>query len=296
MSEFTTFVLLEHTQSNVPVFRRVNGNQRVRMNTRLIDHPYLKLTFLDAADEKNKTIRLKLSSNSIYLKEQMDAGIPANEPFTAAEKKAVEFNNGFVMTKNPIVVQYLKASPQMEGFKGVCPDIIRPLYKVLDRTVEIKSENSLIKKQAKAIQRLLSLNLKEGQDLMIAINGKFFDPPKTLEEVQNGLVAWMNATDEAGLDTLLRKTDKKAAPSDESAEDEIAVLIARAVQNDIISFDHEKDQVSKKVNGKFVPVKTISSDMDKDARAKLFSDFLLTKEGYALADDIQEDLDKLEQK
>lgn len=282
-----TYVLRSHTHSSAPIYQRINKDQRVRFEKRPIDHAYLQLTFAEAENEegatKNRTIRLKLSSNSIYQDEQIKEGIAANVPFTTAERNAVKFVQGVLMTKNTIVQKFLEASPQFGQFKGYCDAVKEPLYDLYDKTVELKAATDEFKKRLKAANKIAEISdLKEGQDLMIRLNGSFFKAPDTLDEVLSGLISYLDDADEAMLDKIINDSMTK--------DEEIIILVGRAAAAGIISFDDLPNQVALKKGSTWIPVKMISSDLPASERQRFFVEFLSTNDGKLLQDDLKKQL------
>lgn len=284
MASLKTYVLLSHTHATAPVYQRVNADQRVRLEKRPIDHAYLRLTFHDNKTGRNRTIRLKLGSDSIYQDEQIKEGILANEPFTNAERDAVKFVNGVLMTKNPKVQAYLDASPQCEGFDGICDQIKGPLYTVFDKTIEVKNKNSEFRKRLAAANKIAGLELKEGQDLMIRLNGNFFVPPNDPDEVQNRLIDFLDQADEDGLDLILK--------DETNADEEITILISRAIAKGIISFNAIPNQVAKKISGNWVSVKNIPNEYPAPERERHFKEFVLSDAGKLLLEDLKREVNK----
>lgn len=283
-----TYVLRSHTHSNAPVYQRINKDQRVRFEKRPIDHAYLQLTFAEAPNDegstKNRTIRLKLSSNTIYQDEQIKEGILANVPFTTAERNAVKFVQGVLMTKNTIVQKFLEASPQFGNFKGYCDAVKEPLYDLYDKSIEMKATTDEFKKRLKAANKIAEIeDLKEGQDLMIRLNGSFFKTPDNLDEVIAGLISYLDDADEAMLDKIINDSMTK--------DEEIIILVGRAVAAEIISFDQLPNQVAMKKGNNWIPVKMISSDIQASERQRFFVEFLSTNDGKLLQDDLKKQLD-----
>lgn len=272
----------------------------MKLNRRPLDHAYMKMTFADRQG-KSKTIRLKLGCEEIDQAKQIkDFNIPANESFTQAEKDAVRFSYGVKQTNVDIVQMYLEASPQYEDFwvpkndkgevdkengkVGTCSDIIQPLYKLYDRTVEIKAENAAFKKRLKAGNAIEEMSLQEAQDKLITLFGHHYVPPKDLDECQNQLVDYVDGCDESELVDFVKE--------ESTADEKIKVLVGRAVQAKILDFDSVPDQVIRNVGTQKMKLIEISSSYEADARVKMFSDFLMTKEGKALANDLQKALEE----
>jgi hypothetical protein len=284
-----TYVLLDHTRPTAPIYQRVNKDQRVRIDTRAIDHPYLQITAYFEKYQKNRTLRLKLNSNSIFQDEQIEKEkMTANEKFTQRERDAVKFVNGVLNTTNVTVQKFLDEHPQFEGFDGMCEDVTIPLFKSYDKNVEIQNNNADFKKRLKVGNKIANLTLEQGQELMIRLNGSFFVPPSDLDSVQMGLVEFMDDTDDAGLDAMLRE--------ESTADEKTTILIGKAVHLGILSFTEIENQVAKKKGSGWIPVKLIGSDHLPEERIRLFSEFITSEGGKLLYDDITKDVAKAEKK
>jgi hypothetical protein len=294
-----TYVLLPHTKPTAPIYQRVNKDQRVRLDKRPVDHAYLKQTFT-TPDGKNRTARLKLSCNTIWQDEQIkpDIGIPANEQFTQAERDAVKFVNEINMVRNETVQTYLESIPQWDGWEGWKKDEKgnqkgyseeRPLYTLLDKELISKSTNEEFKKRLRAANKVAAIeDLKEGQNLMIRLNGRSFTPPNDLIDLQNALIEFVDdATDEM-LDALLK--------DETSADEKVIILISRAISEGIISFDAVKDQVSKKKGDGWLSVKNVSSTYSAEERERYFAEFLTSEDGKLLRSDLEKEVEKNEKK
>lgn len=302
--------LLPHTDSTAPIYRRVSADQRVRMTKRIIDHPYLIHTFNDQAETvkdrnpdsptfdkpianprlgKNVTCRLKLTSNSIYQDEQIKEGILANTPVTQAERDAVKFNYGVLVTSNPIVQWYLETIPAMNGFKGLCDEVRQPLYDVFDPNVKSTEQNKDIRRRTAAIVKILAIeDLKEAQDLIIRLNGSYVATPDNIGDCQNSLCEFIDAGGDAEIDELMK---------DEITVDQsVTILIGRAIREGILSFDQEPNYVSKKKGDGWVNVKMVSGDVDKVERERLFTVFLSSPEGRLLQEDLKAEIAKVDKK
>lgn len=285
-----TYVLLSHTHSSAPHYLRVNKDQRVRFEKRPVDHAYLRQTFTytdDNGNERNRTARLKLNSDTIWQDEQIKNGILANEPFTNAERDAVMFKNGVLMTNKEIVQRYLETVPQCVGFKGESSDIREPLYELYDKTIKLKSDNAEFLKRVEAASKVADIykkgEVKAGQDLMIRLNGAFFKAPNDIEEILQGLTSFVDDADEKMLDKLLDESMTQ--------DEQLVILVGKAVGADLISFDQSSNQVSLKKNNSWVDVKMISSNLEAAERQRVFVEFLASPDGKYLADDLKKQLD-----
>ena len=285
-----TYVLLDHLKPTAPVYLRLNGNQRQRLDKRPVDHAYLKYTIVDPEDGKNKTFRLKLSCDSIDQAVQIkEHSIPANERFTQRERDSVRFRYGTLTTSNPTVQRFLEKSPQFNGFKGERPDDIpRPMYDLLDKNQEVLTDNQMFKKRVRAGVKIAQIDtLSEAQSLMIRLNGSAFKTPDNLEECQNALAQYLDDADDEMLDNLLR--------DEINLDEEVSILVGKAIKHKTLSFDDVKDQVVRITpDGRKLKVKEISSDYDFEVRQQYFVEFLTSPQGRLLLGDIQADVDRVE--
>lgn len=297
-----TYVLLPHTKPTAPVYQRVNKDQRVRLDKRPVDHAYLKQTF--SIDGKNRTARLKLTANTIWQDEQIkpEVGIPANESFTQEERDAVKFTYEILMTQNEVVQKYLESIPQFDGWEGWKKDekgqqrgitTERPLYTLLNKELVAKTTNEEFKKRLKAANKVEALgeDLKGMQDLMIRLNGSFFTPPDNVIDCQNQLIEFVDDANDTMLDALL-KDDK-----DVTIDEKVTILIGRAINDGIISFEAIEHNVAKKKGEDWIAVKEISSSgYSLDERKRYFAEFLTSDEGKLLRADLEKEISGKETK
>lgn len=288
-----TYVLLEHTKPTALIYQRVNANQRVRLDKRPVDHAYLKQTFM-THEGKNRTARLKLSCNTIWQDEQIKAdgpNIPANEQFTQQERDAVKFVNEILITNNPVVQNYLESIPQYDkwwepkdGQVGSSDE--KPLYTLLDKEVEAKNTNLEFKKRLKAANKVADLedDLVGMQNLMIRLNGSFFTPPTDPLECQNLLIEFVDDADDAMLDALLKEE------KDVTIDEKVTILIGRAINEKIISFDAIPDNVAKRKGDGWIAVKEISSTYTVEERKRYFAEFISSDNGKLLREDLEKEV------
>lgn len=284
-----TYELLPWMDADAPVFQQIGDNQRVKVKKIPFHRPTLRQTF---QDEKgvNRTIRYKEMSKSIYQDVQIkDELIPANDPFTQQEYAAMMFRFGILTTDNENIQTYLEAHPEYEGFKGKCADIRKPKYKLVDEVKDNEDEVADFEKRLKVGNRISAItDLQVAKDLLIKLNGSFFETPDELKKCKVMLIAFMDDTNDAGLDAMLE--------DEVGVDDKVAILVGNALNKGILSFDAELNQVSKKVGDKWVPVKLISNEHNPDERMTLFCEFLATEEGKPLVNDLEKALKKNDKK
>lgn len=290
------YVLLEHTKSSANVYLQVSKSQRVKIDERPVDHAFNQITFMDR-EGKNKTIRLKLNCDEIFQDRQIkEFLIPANEKWTQEERDAVMFKYGTLVTNNPTVQKFLETSPQFDKFwepdekgrVGKCVNIKRPMYTLYNEDTKLEEESKSFAQRVAAANKIMAIkDVKEGQELMIRLNGSFFKAPDKLLKIQSELIRFLDEATPAMLDKLL---------SDEVTIDEKAtILIGKAINMGIVSFDHVPNEVVLMLgNKKTKTLKEISSEYSPEDRKKYFQEFLTSKEGQLMNKDIEKLVDEKE--
>ena len=286
-----TYVLLESMDSHAPIYQTTADNKRVQIKKIPYWRPYLRITYQNE-DGKSKTIRYKSSAtdaegNSVLdQREQIDKlKIEANEPFTKTERRDLEFRNGILVTNKLISQDYLDMYPAIESFKGFCDDVQQPVYKLLDEALENKIKNKDMRKRIKAANKVIDMDLESATELLIRLNGSFFETPKELDECQNLLMEFIDDAEEEGLDAVLQKD------SEINIDDQTTVLIGKLINQGVLSFDAVEGKISKKdKDDKWITVRDMSSEYSMDERKRLFSDFLNSNAGKNLKDDLEKDL------
>lgn len=292
---FKTYVSLPNMDVNAPIFKRINKDQRIRIDKLPKWCPFLLMTFADK-DGKNKTIRYKQTANTIFQDEQIKAGILDNQSWTTNERRALEFTNGVKVTNEKMAQDYLDAYPGIETFEGFCPDVPNRIYKVYDKAIELKSSNEDFKLRTKAAAKIVDLDLKGAQEMLIRLNGSFFEVPaakdgkteeEALDECQQLLVKFLDASEEDGLNAILL--------DENSLEDKTKIIVGKLLAAKIISFD-QGDEISKKSNGQWVKLMDMPKDIEKPEKERLFINFLNSKDGKVHLIDLQNEGKKIDKK
>lgn len=280
--------MLDHTRPNADhIYVQVNAEKRVKLDTRPLDRAFMQIGFVDR-DGKRRMIRLKLACDSIEQKEQIQLGFPANEKFTQEEYGATTFRHGVLVTADPIVQTFMDTTPQNEAFwikdkngkRGSCNEIKGPLFKEYNKSVITQNEYKEFELRLKAANRIMELDLKGAQELMIRINGSSFTPPEDIMECKTQLIKWMDGTDEKGLEALIREED--------TPDEEVTLLVVKAIKHDIISF--ETGQVTKIKNNANLKLKEIPEELGEHDSQRYFVDFLLSDSGKAILADLRKDV------
>lgn len=278
-----TYVLLDHmnpTSGNL--FVRTTKTSRQVQNKLPWYRPYLKVTFTDDKGI-NKTIRYKSTTNVIYQDEQMKAGIPANEKFRTQEYRALEFRHSVLTTDDATIQAYLEAYPGFDGFKGKCADVRKPEYTIYDKKAETKVQNDLIFQRIQAGTKIFDMNLEETKNILYRIYGTSYVPSEDIQDNRAVLINFLDETEE-GIALFL---DEK-----ETEDDKITILVGKLLTAEILSFDKNMGQVSRRVGDVWNDVLPVSAEHDLPERKRLFSIFLNSDEGKLLKDDLTNDLKK----
>lgn len=284
MAQAKTYVLLDELNSNAPVFQVVGDNQRVQLKTPPVYPLYLQVTFT-GEDGKNRTMRYKGNSNTIWLDEQIKDGILANEKYTSGEREARKFKNGIAMVTNETLQKFYDNHPGNVKFKGTCEAYPRPVFRELDPTVEAKATNTEFKKRLKAANKIDSLDLSGAQALLIRIFGSFHPVPPTLEDCQNQLADYLDDAGEQGIAAILKDEE------DTTVDEKTDVLIGKLINAGKLSFSQTEGEISKLGNdGQWIKVRDMSTEYPMKEKIRLFGNWLNTNDGKALKNDLEEDL------
>lgn len=280
-TKIKTYVILDELKPTAPIHYGITPKTKMRIEKLPSASAFLQSTFTDA-DGQNKTARLKLNANSIWQDEQVKAGIPANEKFTKAERRAVKFVNGMLITNKAIVQTYLESIPQFSDFVGDAPNGERKLYKRYDRDVDIKTENEAFKARLKAANVIMDLGLVDAQQMLVAIYGTSYQVPDNLEEAQNVLIDYIDDTE--GGHEKVTKLSKGL-----NADQEIRVVINTLERAKVLSFTEIPDQIARKRDGKWMEIKESTGSLAMEERVSLFVTFLASAEGKTLLSDLKKD-------
>jgi hypothetical protein len=286
-----TYVLLDHLDSSANVYLQVNAHERIKFKKRPVDHAYGQISFRDR-DGKQKTIRLKLGCDEIDLHRQVkEYMIPANEKFTQEERDALRFRDGVRMTEDEVVQRYLETSPQFEDFwkkdekgrVGSCPSITGPMYKLYDKGVELKANNETFRKRLAAANRIDAINtVEEGAELLLRVFGSFHKVPDDVLEIRSQLIDFLDEADDKQIDILLREQ--------ETMDEKVSVLVGKALNLRVLSFDKKRDMITMIKNGKQVDLRQIPSAYTQEQRLEYFVEFLTSEDGKAMLQDIRKEV------
>lgn len=285
--QYKTYALDSSLDTTAPIFQKVNGKQRIRLNKIPTWQPYLRVNFV-TKEGKSKTIRYKGNTDDIDQSEQIKNGILANEPFTTQERDDVKFRNGVLITKKPTVAKYLDEYPGNSNFEGICDQVIGNQFHLVDKIAEIKSNNQGVKERATAALKILGLDLQGAKDLLIKLNGGFYQTSDDLDENIGQLVDFLDATDELGIKAILEE--------DLNIDQETEVLIGNLINAKLLDFDSEDGKIKKKKGNDMIVVREFAGEYSMDERKRMFADFISSPEGVDLRKDLEKDLKAFQKK
>lgn len=282
-----TYELLPHMDADAPVYQVASDGKRERVTKIPFHRPNLRITF-QAENGRNKTIRYKATSTTIDQNEQIEKEkIPANEPFSSQEYNDLMFRFGTLTTDNLTAQEYLEAHPEFTGFKGKCPSVRQPCYKLVDEVKDTEEKNEDIWKRVDAAVKIRNLGLEELQSLMIRLNGFAYKTPTTIKDCQNALIDFIDDAGENELNAILKDE------ANTTVDEKTTILIGKLINADLLSFDAVVGNIAKKdKDGKWINIRTLSNEYSLEERMRLFSDFLNTEDGKPLRLDLEGSLKK----
>lgn len=301
--ETKTYVMLDSMDASAPIYQTMPGGKRSLIKKRPFYRPLLQVTFT-GEDGKNRTIRYKKNSNSIFQDDQIKEGILANERFTSSERNDAYFRHGTLTTKLPQLQKFLENHPENENFSGIC-DGVTKAFKLMDKAVEAKVTNADLKKRAKAAVKIFDFDLVGAQEMLIRLYGAYFKTPTEADftgteeekiasataECQNMLIEFLDNSEEEGVDAILKEDEKL------NVDEKTTVLIGKLLNADLLSFSATEGKISKKdKSGKWIEVRDMSNEYSMDEKKRLFSDFLNSDAGKDLKEDLENDLKGLDKK
>lgn len=278
-----TYVLLSSLDSKAPIYQQVSKDERVLIEKTPLWSVTLRQTFQDK-EGVGVTIRYKENSKFIEQEKQIkEENLPANIGWTQNERRARHFRHGVLTTSNANLQRYLEAHPAYDKFEGSCDDFPTRCYKLLDEVAETQLKNTEIRQRVYAAKKVIDLDLEGKQELILRLFGSFTYVPSDPLECENILMDYLDEADERGIEEILREKI--------NLDEEISILIGKAIKKDILSFDKAENNISKKVKDKWVNVREISSEYPLDERKRYFSEFLVSDAGATLLAELKSDVE-----
>lgn len=283
----TTFVLEEALNLQSEIYQQTPGGQRSRIVKIPAYRPYLEAM---VRDEKGKTRRLRYKEHSNFLfadEQKKEENIDDNAKFTESERDNSWFRHGILVTESNSLINYLRAYPgnSKSPYKS---DKIKPgIFKELDVQKEKEALNEDLRNRTMAAHKIFTLSKPELDDMILDINGSFFEVPSDIQEVQNLLLEWLDNTDDSGVKRIINFIPN------ETIDKEARLMVGRLINSGFLSFDELPNAIAKKGKANdWVKVREISAtDYTPDQRVDFFVTFLTSKDGKALYDELKtEDL------
>lgn len=279
---YKKYVLIDAIKSSVKHYTKVSkeSSDAILLNVPKRVPLHLQHTISDA-NGKQKVIRYKQSCETIFQPEQIkEFSIPANEKFTQEERDRMTFINGILIATEEIDNKFLSAdfNPQREDFKGKRRGPVSPIFKELDEDALANDENEFLMQMMKAGSAIFSMkDISEVAALLAVFFGPTFKVPEKLRDAQTIAVKALEGDE---------KRIKIVNEWNVNADQEIVILLNKAFNKEVISFDAEENQVSLKKNDKWVPVKMIAADTYEQKEA-LFRQYLTTEQGELVKKEIE---------
>lgn len=282
-TQYKKYVLIDAIKSTAKYYQKVRGEQGdgIRLDTPRRVPIHLQHTIRHKTLGQ-KTIRYKQGVQTIFQDEQVDKfKIPANDKFSDDERRALQFVNGVLVVDGEQEIKFLSAefNPQREDFTGVRIGQITPLFKELDEAAEEQEENLFLKNTATALVKIMEMDKAEVSALLSLFYGASYVAPTSLKAAQNVAAKALENNDDR-----LKMVNEWGSNKD--VDSEIIILLNKAIQKGIISFDLHDNQVSLLKNNEWRDVKMIAGDTYEE-REILFRQYLTTEQGELLKKDIE---------
>lgn len=286
MSNYKKYVLLESQLPTAPISILTDKKTRVRLKGMPNAAPYLKVGVVTESGD-NKIMRLKLTSKYIYQDEQMkEESIPANEKFTNAEREAVKFRNGELITTNKQVMKFLDNHPQNKNFKGQSIEQLAPMFEERNEQEVAKNELSEHRLRLKAANRIDKMSFEEATEMLILINGSFYKAPDSVEDAQLDLIDLMETKGQEVIDLILRE--------EKTPDEGVNILIGKLVNLGQVSFDAVPNKVVLKDGDKWIPLKDVPTEYSLEDSQRVLVAYLTSEEGKPLLEDLELRLSTIE--
>ena len=243
--------------------------------------PHMMYTFT-TQEGNSRTIRFLKASNDIDLDVQIKAGFEANLKITEADRSELRFKKNKLISNKKNVLAFLAAAPSNENFEGDRSDY-QVTFREFKPEISRKKNADLALKQAKAIVALEDFTDEQMDSKLLKINGSAYQLPQLSEEKKEALLDIINevsAEDLSILKTIL----------EQGKEDDLEVLLGKAINKKVISFIEAPGQIMIKRNGTFVKLLQVSEDHNEEQKIALFIDTLRTEEGKITLTAIKEAL------
>jgi hypothetical protein len=101
-------------------------------------------------------------------------------------------------------------------------------------------------------------------------------------------VDWLDITDETGMDALIRK--------DHTTDEEATIVVSKAIERELISFDKVPGQVVKVKGNNTVTLKEVPKDFNAHDQQRYFIEYLISDAGKLVYQDLKNEVSAEPQK
>lgn len=226
---------------------------------------------------KSRQIRLIIGCETPFVDEQIKLGHqPVKERIaTPEEREALTIFNGQLMVYLPEVESFLQLLPHVKGSKSANVRGVRQIVYKKDIEKELDLELEAEEREAKAKSLILSWELPKAKEVIRLRYHSPLEEGVTLKQLRKMLYDLVkNESD--GVDFILENEGK----IDQSKS--IEVLVIKAYEQGIISWNAIPNKVSLMENDKYIPVVTIQDDNTPTGKQNRFIEFLNTTNGRPL--------------
>lgn len=286
---FMKYVLIDAIKSTAQIYVGEKGSERAfRLDTPRKVPLRLQHSFADKNGQR-KVTRLKLGATTIFLPDQVkNDSIPANDKFTDEERTSAYVINGVLVTNDTFLKSFFHEdnNPQREEFTGRNRGGETAVIKELDEEALADEENDFIFKTAEAIIKIKGMNKEQASAYVSLFFGASFTIPERLKDCQNLLSKALEGSDE--------KIDMIINGEVSNPDDRITVLLSKAINKNLISFEVKPNYVQIKLNDAWQDIKMVTGD-SYEHREILFREFLASAEGELQRKQIEELVNEIQE-
>lgn len=287
------YVLSDAIKSTAAIYVKTSENvtDGIRLTTPKRVTLHLAHVFTDKAGKQKKTRYKQGASSGIWQDKQIkDDNIPANDKFSDDERRDLQFVNGLLIAEesDELKVSFLDKdnNPQHEEFTGRNRNGITPVYRELDENALIDSENDFLLMTSQALTKIMAMERPEVAALLAMFYGSSFPIPEKVKECRNIACKALESNEQRL---------KMVINGEWGIDGKITILLSKALNKNVLSFETKPDYVQVKKNGEWIDVKMIVADTFEQ-REILFRQYLATEAGELLRNDLEAMVDDSKEK
>lgn len=286
---FKKYVLIDAIKSTAQIYIGEKDSERAfRLDTPRKVPLRLQHSFSDKNGQR-RVSRLKLGATSIFLSDQIkNDSIPANDKFTDEERSVVYVINGVLVTNDIFLKTFLHEdfNPQREEFTGRNRGGETAVIRELDEEAVADEENDFIFKTAEAIIKIRNMDKEQASAYISLFFGASFTVPERLKDCQN-LLSKALADSEEKIRMVLEGDVS-------NPDDKITVLLSKAINQNLISFEIKPNYVQIKLNGDWQDSKMVTGDT-YEQREILYREYLASQEGELQRKQLEDLVDAIQE-